>query len=96
MEQQRELLEVKIGSLISSLCMYIDGFMSFVGSMCIMMIKNFNGTISQIPGFEAYMKIIDGMWAANAEEKVAACIIVLCAISDQLEKRQDLSLPLRA
>lgn len=96
MEQQREMLEVRIGSLISSLCMYIDGFMSFVGSMCIVIIKRFNGTLDQITGADEYIKIIDSMWTASSEDKVGACIMVLCAISDQLEKRDDLSKPLRA
>lgn len=95
MEQQRELLEVKVGSLISALTMYIDGYMSFIGSLCIVIIKKFNGTFEAIPGGKEYMDTINAMWEASDEEKTAACVMVLCAISDQLDKREDLLRPLR-
>lgn len=41
------------------------------------------------------MKTINGIWKANTEEKASVATIVLCAISDQLEKRDDLHRPLR-
>lgn len=39
MSQQREMLDTKVISLISSLCLYIDGYMSFISSLCIMLLK---------------------------------------------------------
>lgn len=50
MEQQRESMEVRVGSLVSSLCLYVDGYLSFLGSLAIMVFKSYNGTINSIPG----------------------------------------------
>lgn len=50
MEQQRESMEVRVGSLVSSLCLYVDGYLSFLGSLAIMVFKSYNGTINAIPG----------------------------------------------
>lgn len=40
------------------------------------------------------MKNIDALWIAGEEEKLATCVLLLASLSDQLEKRQDLSRPL--
>lgn len=55
MEQQRELLETRVCSLIASLCLYVDGYMSFLGTLCIMYIKKYNQTLAQIPQSAGYI-----------------------------------------
>ena len=65
MEQQRDMLETKVGSLISSLCMYVDGYMSFIGSLCIMLLKEYNGSINQLPGGLDYINTINAIWTAS-------------------------------
>lgn len=39
MTQQTDYLVTKVCSLLSSLCLYIDGYMTFVGMVCVMVIK---------------------------------------------------------
>lgn len=67
MNQQREMLETKAISLISSLCLYIDGYMSFISSLCIMLLKEYEGSLEQLPGAVEYMKIINSIWKASSE-----------------------------
>ena len=48
MEQHNEMLITRAGSLLSSLCMYVDGYLSFIGSMLIMILKRYDGSSAQV------------------------------------------------
>lgn len=96
MTQQNDHLATKVCSLISSLCLYIDGYMSQIGTLCIMVIKMWGSGLQDVPTGEQYMQTVNSLWKADLEEKVAVCALVICCIHDQFEKRVELSRPLSA
>ena len=55
------MLLTRAGSLLSSLCMYVDGYLSFIGSMLIMILKRYDGSAQSImsPETAAYFQSID-------------------------------------
>jgi hypothetical protein len=63
-----------------------------------MIIKKFNQTLINDPqtkDYLDYIKAIDLLWVSDDEEKIATCVLILCSVSDQLEKRADLLKPLQ-
>lgn len=59
------MLDVRVGSLLSSLCLYIDGYMTIVGTLCVMVLKNYNGTLQNISEGSEYMDIINKIWECS-------------------------------
>ena len=97
MEQSNEMLITRAGSLLSALCMSIDGYLSFLGSMLIMILKRFDGSIEQLPDapqMRDYFLKIDEMYDVEQQWQVATSFLMLSCLSDQMEKRQDLYRPL--
>lgn len=98
-EQQNEMLITRAGSLLSSLCMEIDGYLSFVGSLCIMLLKRCEGFAQEFANnteMDSYYSSIDAKYDEPREVQVATAALVLSALSDQLEKRSDLYKPLHS
>lgn len=62
MEQNQDLLQTSVGSLIANLCMSIDGYLSFVGSMCLMILKCWDGSIADLEGGKSYIDTISEIW----------------------------------
>lgn len=45
--QNKEMLMMRIGGLIANLCMNVDGCLSFLGSMCIIVFKSVDSSLTQ-------------------------------------------------
>lgn len=94
MTQQTDYLVTKICSLLSSLCLYIDGYMTFVGMVCVMVIKAWGSGLKGIQKGQEYIEDLNKNWRCCLEQKVGVCSLVICCLSDQFQKRGDLSRPL--
>lgn len=96
MTQQSDYLITKVCSLISGLCLNIDGYMSCIGMICLMVVKAWGSGLEDVDKGEEYMENLNKLWVGDLEYKVGICSLVICTLSDQFQKRFDFTKPLTA
>lgn len=65
MTQQTDHLVTKVCSLISNLCLNIDGYMTFIGMVCVMVVKAWGSGLKEVDKGLQYMENLNSFWNAD-------------------------------
>jgi hypothetical protein len=90
---KKETLLAKVGSLLVSFCNNVEGCFSFLGGICIMVIKNIDPSL-QKENERNFILNMSKVWNVSDDEKLSVSLMMLAALADQIEKRKDLEKPL--